>query len=126
MLWRKSFDKGRKAWCDFDALIKLRNEIVHYTPQWEEPGYIPDYLRSVYQRVILQTDVSPNTGSFLGDMLARNPSFIGRICNIEMGEWAFDTGKGMIEQLFSLWPQRDSIRDDYMVTYERSGLDFYI
>ena len=66
ILWGKTFSKGSKTWCDFDALIKLRNEIVHHTPQWEEPGYIPDYLRSVYRRVSPRTKIPPDTGSFLG------------------------------------------------------------
>ena len=43
---------------------------------------------------------------------------------MEMGKWGFHTGKGMIQQLLTLWPRRDTMRDDYVFMFERSGIKF--
>ena len=52
----------------------------------------------------------------------RGASFVTRICNVEMGQWAFDAARAMIRDLFSLWPRNDMMREDYMFMFERSGI----
>lgn len=115
ILWNKSLEKGGPPplWNDFVALIQLRNEIVHYSPKREEPGYLPDYLESIYHRI------------FPGRKLSNDSSpLMDRICNVAMGQWAFDTGKCMIYQLLSLWNTRDPLRWDYIILFESSGIGF--
>ena len=124
LLWNVSFDKGGKTWCDFDALINLRNDLVHYTPLWEKPGYIPNYLRSIYRRISPQTKRSANKSTFLENLIHQDASFVARICSVEMGQWAFDAGKAMIRELFVLWPRRDMMREEYIFLFERSGISF--
>jgi hypothetical protein len=123
LLWDVSFDKTGKIWCDFDALIKLRNDLVHYTPAWEEAGYVPGYLRSIYQRVSLQAKQSA-VKSTSENLILKDTSFVARICSIEMGQWAFDAAKAMIRELFTLWPRRDGMRAEYVLLFERSGVAF--
>jgi len=123
LLWNKTFDKGGITWRDFGALIKLRNDHVHYIPRWENPGYVPDYLRSIYQRISPQTDRSSDSGSFMEDLMSRDASFVARICNIEMGQWALNAAEEMIGDLFRLWPRRDMMRADYIFMFERSGIN---
>ena len=122
-LWKLSFDKSGETWCDFDALIKLRNDLVHYTPLWEEPGYVPSYLRSIYRRVLRQIARPPNEGTFPESWIHQDTSFVARICSIEMGQWAFDAARAMIRELFALWPRRDTMRGEYVCLFDRAGID---
>lgn len=124
ILWKKSFEKGEGLWNDFVALIRLRNDIVHYTPEWEKPRYIPEYLRSIYQR-ILPRQVKPSRATkTLEDILNSNQPFIERICVPEMGEWALDTGVNVVRQLLLLCSLRDPLREDYIIMFKRAGIIF--
>lgn len=122
LLWNTSFDKSGKTWCDFDALINLRNDLVHYTPHWEKPGYVPEYLRAIYQRVSPKAKRSDDGSTLLEMLVNRDASFVGRICNVGMGQWAFGAARAMIRDLFALWPRKDMMREDYMFMFERSGI----
>jgi hypothetical protein len=122
VLWRKKFDKGNKTWCDFDALINLRNEIVHYLPKWESPNYIPGYMRSIYLRLNQNKKISDKVSVSFEDAIDSNPCFMSRICNVHMSVWAFDTGINMINELFKLWPKKDQLRADYILMFERQGI----
>ena len=46
----KAFNKGCSPWQDFDALIRLRNAILHYKSEYKEMGYVPEFLVSVINR----------------------------------------------------------------------------
>jgi len=122
VLWSKSFDKGGKLWNDFVALIRLRNDIMHYTPEWESPGYVPDYLSSIYRRIVPRQAKSFNDEKTLIDILNTNKSFIDRICIPEMGMWALDTGVNMVQQFLLFCSLRDSLRDDYIMMFERARI----
>lgn len=124
LLWNVSFDKGGKIWCDFDALINLRNDLVHYTPLWEKPGYMPNYLTSIYRRVSPQIKRPANESTFSENWIHQDTSFVARICSIEMGQWAFDAAKAMIREIFALWPQRNTMRGEYVFLFERAGINF--
>jgi hypothetical protein len=122
ILWNNDFNKGGRIWGDFDALVKLRNDIVHYSPKWEQPGYVPDYIRAIYRRISPPIPQVPEGTNYLDSVLNTNKLFIDRICHVAMGHWAYETGINLVRELFRLWPRTDSERTDYQIMFERAGI----
>lgn len=95
LLWGKSYDKSVKPWQDFDALISIRNDIMHYKGEYHEIGYTPKYLSQVQQ---LLTKHSDNTHTRLP---VNDLHYTERICNMNMAKWAFNTSIEMINKLLT-------------------------
>ena len=53
-----------------------------------------------------------------------NQPFMERICVREMGEWAFDTGVNVVQQLLLFCSIRDPLREDYIMMFERARIKF--
>jgi len=117
-LWNRQpdrhFDKGKQPWQDFVALIKLRNDLVHYKAGYQETKYIPKYLKPIVQRVLSSPRGKPQPQGFLERLTDDSLHWINIISNIEMGSWAFATGKKMIRQFLDFMDQGDPIRQDYI------------
>jgi len=111
----KTFDKGQSLWQDFDALVRLRNAILHYKSEYREVGYVPRYLVSIINRL----STPPEDGfqarplSLLDYLFASKPNWVYKIGSLAMGQWAFDTGVSIIYQFLDFLRPHDRIRQDY-------------
>lgn len=92
LLWQRSFDMTRSPWQDFDILIRLRNDLLHYKGKYRDIGWIPNYLGHI--RHLLSPEIQQEGAS----IFQTSSDWIDRICNIRVAKWAFNTGIGMINQ----------------------------
>lgn len=107
-----SFNKGMRPWQDFDALVKLRNDLVHYNSEFRKPGYIPTYLESILRREVKGQQVQQAETSSLMESLFQAAHWTESICHPAMGAWALNTGKAMIKELLERIAPLD---DEYRV-----------
>lgn len=122
-LWRgKKFDRRSRLWRDFNALIELRNALVHYRSEYKQPGYVPSFLRPVLARVSKGQKRELVGTSFLQSLLESHRHWTELICSTEMGYWALDTGLNMFHRFLEFAPSRDDLKEDYMAMLMRSCL----
>jgi len=122
-LWRgKKFDKRGRLWRDFNALIELRNLLVHYKSEYRQPGYVPEVLKPVIRRVLGANERKPTGVGFQRSLLDSGRHWTERICCAEMGHWAVNTALSMISEFLSFAPADDDIRTEYIVMLSRFRL----
>jgi len=122
-LWRgKKFDERRRLWKDFNALIELRNMLVHYKSEYQKPGYVPEILKRVLARVLIAKRQKPTGVGFQERLLESHNHWTDLICNSAMGYWALNTGLNMISHFLEFAPGHDDIKDDYMSMLSRLRL----
>lgn len=114
LLWQSSFDITRSPWQDFDVLIKLRNDFLHYKGEYRDVGWIPNYLSHI--RHLLSPVIQGGETS----ILQASSDWIDRLCNIQVAKWAFNTGIKMINQ-FLEFADEDS-KSQYSWLMERLGI----
>ncbi len=123
-LWRgKKFDERRRLWRDFNALIELRNMLVHYKSEYQEAGYIPEIMKPVLARVPIVKKQKLIGIGFLESILGNHRHWTDHICCAEMGHWALNTGLNMISRFFEFAAADDDVKDDYMSMLSRLRLD---
>ncbi|MBT9141416.1 MAG: hypothetical protein DDT30_02008 [Dehalococcoidia bacterium] len=119
-LWRgKKFDRRSRLWRDFNALIELRNLLVHYKSEYKQPGYVPKVLKPVLARVLREKKQKPTGIGFLESLLGKHKHWTELICSAEMGYWALNTGLNMISHFLEFAPASDDIKDDYISMLSR-------
>ena len=122
-LWRgKKFDKRTSLWRDFNALIELRNMIVHYKSEYQEAGYIPEILKPVLARVRIVKKQKLTGVGFLESTFASHRHWTHQICCAEMGHWAVNTGLNMISRFLEFTAVGDDVKGDYMLMLSRLRL----
>lgn len=113
----KQLDKGKQPWQDFDILIKLRNHLVHYKSEYREPEYIPEFLESTIKRVLPSPTKKPQSRGLLEGLTDESTHWLNQISNIDMGYWAFDTGRKMIKQFLDFLDPDDPLRQGYTMLF---------
>ena len=113
MLWQKQFRQDQKPWQDFDVLIRLRNDLLHYKGQLHPRDYVPKYLGQVEH--LLSEYIEPE-----GELSGESDDWVDRLCNYEVAKWAYNTGVGMINQLLDFGDEQTKDILGWMM--ERSGL----
>lgn len=122
-LWRgKKFDKRSRLWRDFNALIELRNLLVHYKSEYRQPGYVPEVLKPVLARVLRTNKRKPTGVGFQDSLFETHRHWTERICSAEMGHWAVNTGLNMISHFLEFAPAHDNIKTDYIFMLSRLQL----
>lgn len=122
-LWRgKKFDRRSRLWRDFNALIELRNLLVHYKSEYRQPGYVPEALKPLLARVLRAKKQKLRRVGFLESLLENHKHWTELVCSAEMGYWALDTGLNMISQFLEFAPAHDDIKDDYILMLSRLRL----
>jgi len=122
-LWRgKKFDKRTRLWKDFNALIELRNLLLHYKSEYSEPGYVPKDLKPVLARVLGANKRKPTGVAFPGSLFRSHSHWTERICSAEMGQWALHTGLNMISHFLEFAPAHDDVKNDYILMLSRLQL----
>jgi hypothetical protein len=113
IIWQKQFSQDQKPWQDFDVLIRLRNDLLHYKGQLHPRDYVPKYLGQVVH--LLSKYEEP-----VCDLSGRSDDWVDRICNYEVAKWAYNTGIGMINELLDFGDEQTKYISSWMM--ERSGL----
>lgn len=114
MMWQKQFREDREPWKDFNVLIKLRNDLMHYKGKLHSRDYMPSYLEHVGH--LMSKYVKPE-----GDLFGPSDDWVDRLCNYEVAKWAYNTGVGMINQLLDFGDEQTKDISSWML--ERSGLN---
>lgn len=100
----EKFVKGAPPYQDVDSLIKARNALVHFKPEWDDEQ---ETLKKVGARLAGKFELSP----FLGD---GDPVFPHRCMTYGCAQWTVRTALGFMEAFhnmasiqhkFSLYPQ---------------------
>jgi len=92
LLWQHLFDESKSPWQDFETLIRLRNDLMHYKGQSRDPGYMPRYLGRLMHMV------GPATNP-IGGIFGSSVTWVDRLCTYEIATWAFNTSVKMIDQM---------------------------
>jgi len=116
------FKKGERPWQDFDVLVKLRNDLVHFNPEFRKPTYMPDYLEPIFRIEVGKQRVEQTKPSNVMESLFKGAHWTELICNPAMGTWALNTGKIMIETLLRQIASLDSEYQIYQDMLERLRL----
>lgn len=100
----KSYDKKQKGidtnsiiYRDFVALVNLRNNIVHYNPDWENIYHFPKH----FQHIIKRTNIK-----------LLNCGWTSNFSNIEIGKWAMLTVKNLIVEFSNITGAHNPFTDD--------------
>jgi len=115
----KRFDKDTQLWQEFDALIRLRNALVHYKAEYQKQDYIPEYLPFVVNEVLSSPQKQRQFQSSSEIFVDATQHWIIKVSNVDMGYWAFDTGIGMIDKFLSFTDQGEYIYLRYNVPFKR-------
>ena len=93
LLWQRHFNEDSNPWQNFNVLIHIRNDILHYKGRLRSPTYSPNYLNHIRQLMTRRPQINTDD--------VRHSSFcwIDRLCNMKIAKWAFNTGIYMIQQL---------------------------
>lgn len=97
LLWQKTFDESQSPWQDFNVLIYLRNLLLHYKMEYLPSDKVPGPLGHVKHLLSSESQYTkePHT---LFEALKESETLTHRICNLEMAQWALNTGVKMIEK----------------------------
>jgi len=119
LLWQKAFDESQPPWQDFSTLINLRNFLLHYKIEYLPPGKVPKFLGHIQH--LLSSKPQYTKGPYtLTKALQESETLIDRICNLEMAQWAFNTGVKMIEKFLEFADQES--RDNYTWLLQGFGI----
>jgi len=112
-LWGKTFDVTKSPFNDFELLVQIRNDIIHYKmPFYEEQDSDPPWAKELSLK-----------GFFLSEPVIIPPFslpegnkrvWIDEICTLKAAQWAHNTSCSMIKQ-FSEMSEGiiHEITDDY-------------
>lgn len=104
-LGRPRFDKGRNPYQDVATVVRLRNELVHYKPEFlagPESGHWTDSLRPKF---------APNALFPAG---SGNADFPGRLLGHGCAEWAAESSLSFADAFFAqigVQPKYEQVRD---------------
>lgn len=104
LLWQKAFDESQSPWQDFNVLIRLRNLLLHYKTEYLPPGKVPGPLGHI-QHLLSSEPQNINGPHTLTEALKESKTWTHRICNLEMAQWAFNTGVKMIKEFLEFADQ---------------------
>jgi len=125
-LWNKGFDKKSTLWEDFDALIELRNALVHYKAEFLDQGAVPQKLEKVFKRVlprVMPHRMKPSKeGSVIEKLFENSSHWINRVCTLDMGDWSCKTALQMMEKILEFDTTKNDIGPDYATVMERLGI----
>jgi hypothetical protein len=110
LLWQKAFDESQSPWQDFNVLMYLRNWLLHYKMEYLPPGKVPGPLGHIKHLLSSESQYTKEPYT-LTEALKGSETLIDRICNLEMAQWAFNTGVKMIEKFLEFADQES--RDNY-------------
>jgi hypothetical protein len=96
LLFGKKFERGKQPLQDFALLCRVRNDVVHFKMQFQEPKYI----RSLCDRKIALVDEADEVGPW--------PH---KLSSSEGIRWAHNTACAVVHQLVSFIPpnERDNL-----------------
>jgi len=97
LLWHKTFDVTNSPFKDFERLVEIRNDIIHYKmPFYDESNLEPAWAKYLSSRglflnepVIVPPYPIPNENKRV---------WIEEICTYKAARWAHNTSCGMIKQ----------------------------
>lgn len=113
LLWNNKFDVTKYPFHDFELLVKIRNDIIHYKmPFYDERNLDPPWAKELFSKglflsepVIVPPDPLPNENKRI---------WIDEICTLKAARWAHNTTCTIIKQFYEMSEGilRD-ITDDY-------------
>lgn len=87
---RPEMDRGAQPFQDADIVIKLRNELLHYAPEWT--GVKPDRFVLMLRNKFA---LSPMEADGIG------PEYLDRYIGLGLAHWAFDTSLEFADAFFA-------------------------
>jgi hypothetical protein len=125
-LWNKQFKKNSTLWEHFDALIELRNALVHYKAEYLDQGAVPRKLEKALKIVLVKAMPhkmkQSKRGSIIDKLFEDRAHWINRVCTLDMGDWACETAHQMIEKILEFDSVDNDIGPDYVTVMERLGI----
>lgn len=115
LLWGKTYKRGTQPYQDFEMLVRIRNDLIHYKMRSYHRGNEPKYFRILSERGALLVSPHPDADF----------AWIMKILTSKGALWAYNTAcrmaKGLIEladeQTQTLWSpilgSFQEIPDDY-------------
>ncbi len=91
---KKEFNSGLKPYQDVDILIKLRNSLIHYEPDWEATG-AEGFMKgkNISKRFSGRFKLNPLTGG-------KNPLFPDKILSAGCAKWAVKVSMQFADEFF--------------------------
>lgn len=89
LLWGTTFDRGASPYQDFDVLVKIRNDLVHYKMQAYTLGEGPAYFKQLSDRGLLLT-----SGKAAAPYI-----WLHNMSNSKAALWAYNTACRMAKKL---------------------------
>jgi hypothetical protein len=99
LLWERTWDRGSQPYQDFETLVALRNELVHYKMKPYELGGMPPCAKELWKRGMLLTPAGQAISSFWGD----------EICCSKVALWAHNTACRMSNGLIEMGDDNSKI-----------------
>jgi hypothetical protein len=81
LLWGKSFDVGKSPFQDFDALVQIRNDLIHYKMPFYDGQNKPKWADTVEREGILLSKPVVSNFRLWSD----------EICTLKGAKWAYNT-----------------------------------
>lgn len=108
---RPPFDSGRQPYQDVDLLVKLRNDLVHYEPEWRHGDYDPSHKPDREPKFVkgLRGKFPPNPIAAVG-----NPFYPDRCLGHGCAKWAVESSVQFTDDFFAVLgvkPTYEHIRD---------------
>lgn len=100
-LWGKTFDKSKSPFHDFESLVEIRNDIIHYKmPFYEEQNADPSWANEISIKGLFMSEpvIIPPFSLAEGNQRV----WIDEICTYKAAQWAHNTSCKMIKQFIEM------------------------
>lgn len=92
LLWGNTFDRGSQPYQDFNILVNIRNELVHYKMKAYKIGDMPKCVRPLFERGMLLTPANKEVYSLWVDEVSCSKAAL----------WAHNTACRMANRLIEM------------------------
>jgi hypothetical protein len=100
-LWYRTYDKYRSPYSDFETLVDIRNDIVHYNmPFYEQANQAPTWVEKLSAvDIFMPNPIIVPPVPIKGE---NGRVWIEEICTLKGAKWAHNTSCAMVKQFFRM------------------------
>ncbi len=96
LLWGKTYERGARPYQDFEMLIRIRNDLIHYKMRHYHRDNEPKYFKILSERDALLSSPHPDADF----------AWVFKIFNSKGALWAYNTACRMAKELLRLADQQ--------------------